>query len=79
MRASSPPSIARTKSSAWATRSASQSWSSVASGSAYRRLLATVPLKRKGFCGTRPMRDQTSVQGGLPDVAADQKAPPVTS
>ena len=39
---------------ACATSSACHSSSSVASGLPYRRLVATVPEKRYGFCGTSP-------------------------
>ena len=46
MRASRPPGMARTKSAAWATSSASHISSSVASGLPKRRLLATVPENR---------------------------------
>ena len=54
MGASSPPSISVTKSRAWAISRASHSSSSVASSRPRRRLEATVPAKRKGFCGTSP-------------------------
>jgi hypothetical protein len=62
--------MARTKSSAWATRSASQSWSSVASGSPYRRLLPTVPLKRNGFLRHQTDARPDVLQGGIPDIDA---------
>ena len=54
------PGIAETKSRACAISSARHSSSSVASGFAWRRLVATVPVKRYGFCGTRPMRLHSS-------------------
>ncbi len=57
--ASRPSGISRTKSRACATSSACHSSSSVASGLPYRRLEATVPENRYGFCGTRPtVRDE---------------------
>ena len=55
MAASRPPSISDTKSSAWATPRASHSSSSVASSRPRRRFEATVPAKRKGCWGTRPI------------------------
>ena len=56
--ASSPPGMAATKSRAWATSSAVQRSSSVASRPANRRLSATVPLNRYACCGTSPMSSQ---------------------
>ena len=52
---SSPPGIACTKSVACATSSAAHISSSVASGLPNCRLLATVPEKRYGRCGTKPI------------------------
>ena len=55
MRAFSPPSMSATKSRPCAISSACQSSASVASSRPNRRLEATVPAKRKGRCGTRPI------------------------
>ncbi len=89
MGASRPSGIASTKSRAWATSSASHSSSSVALGLPYLRLLATVPVNRYGFCGTRPMRVQ-SIWGSrsrtstpstdtVPDVASNSRGTRETS
>ena len=57
--------MALTNSSPWATERACQRSSSVADSSPYRRLLATVPEKRKAFCGTKPMCLQRSARFNL--------------
>ena len=58
--ASSRSGIASTNSRAWAISSAAHISSSVASGLPIRRLLATVPENRYGFCGTSPIRAHSS-------------------
>ena len=75
--------MARTKSSAWATRRASHISSSVASGLPYWRLLATVPENRYGFWGTNPIephstsgsssRTSTPPTSTEPDVASNSR------